>query len=96
MKILSILCFPAGIVALVLAVKVAESNFWAIGASSYGFDAGQFVWGSLIAVGIVSLLLCGSGLRMINHPENLLRYFGSLMSLIFSLGLLTGGISALT
>ena len=61
MVIMSILCLPAAIWSFILAARAQDSKFWSIGASSYGFNAGALAYGSLIAIGIVSLLLSGSG-----------------------------------
>ena len=94
MTLLSLLCLPASGFSFWLAGRAYTSKFWAIGADTYGFNAGQLAYGSLIAIGIVSIMLCLSGLSLVKHPEDITRYFGTIMSLLLSLGLLAGGISA--
>lgn len=92
--LLSLLCIPGAAVAFWLADRAHGSKFWAIGAQNYGFDAGQLAYGSLITIGILSILLCFSGFSLVRSPEAILRYFGATASLAMCLGLLAGGFSA--
>lgn len=84
--------FVYGCLAFWAAVRAIESTFWYFSSNGVSLDFQQvFFWG-LVIEGFVSLMLCYTGLSLINVRDPFFKYFSSIGSLLNSLVMLAFGI----
>jgi hypothetical protein len=84
----SIFVFLDAGVGFYLALRVNSSYFWHVGQSEFSFDTGRWVYVNLIIISVFSILLLISAIGLIAYPEAPFRWFGTIISLVGSLGMI--------
>ena len=84
--------FIYGCLAFWAAFRAIESSFWYFESNGVALDFQQVVFWGLIVEGLVSLLLCYTGLSLIHVRDPFFKYFSSLGSLVNSLAMLAFGV----
>lgn len=59
-----------------------------MGQSEFKFDVGKWVYVNLIVISIFSILLFVSAIGLLGSPEAPFRWFGTIVSLVGSLGMI--------